>query len=79
MILQQLQGIIKLLLGAEILPDEVSLKIVPAKDFYTAKYLQQVKNMQVCRKKRDNGTRRKIQHSQLLKHYWMEMIHEHNN
>lgn len=52
MILQQLQGIIKLLLGAEILPDEVSLKIVPAKDFYTAKYLQQVKNMQVCRKKK---------------------------
>lgn len=45
MILQQLQEIIKLLLGAEILPDEVSLKIVPAKDFYMAKYLQQVKNM----------------------------------
>lgn len=52
MILQQLQEIIKLLLGAEILPDEVSLKIVPAKDFYMAKYLQQVKNMQVCNKKK---------------------------
>lgn len=45
-----------------------------------SKYLQQLKN--VCRyvkKKRENGRKKKISPSQLLKEYQMEVVQEHNN